>query len=185
MAKEYLFNDDKYIILSGIGFDIHKLKKNLFRKNILSIGGYKFESTYKFIAHSDGDIIIHALIDSIVGILFNKDIGQLFPDTDIKYKNIDSTTLLQNILNKIKTEIIDHDIYLNFISFDIILCSDLIKILPIKENIIKSLNIYFPKSIINVKGKRTEGLFSKKYCICEVISTILIEKKYFEKNREK
>ncbi|MBR2385782.1 2-C-methyl-D-erythritol 2,4-cyclodiphosphate synthase, partial [bacterium] len=75
----------------GQGFDSHRLEKNL----QLTIGGVKIPSEFGFVAHSDGDILIHATIDAILGAINNHDIGYHFPDTDPKYKNINSIILLE------------------------------------------------------------------------------------------
>ena len=75
----------------GQGFDSHRLEKGL----ELTIGGVKIPSDFGFVAHSDGDILIHALIDAILGGINNHDIGWHFPDSDPQYKNINSMILLE------------------------------------------------------------------------------------------
>ena len=79
----------------GQGFDIHKLDFGL----PLIIGGIKFDYEKGFVAHSDGDVLIHAIIDGLLGALALDDIGTLFPDNDPKYKGIDSTKLLEHVYN--------------------------------------------------------------------------------------
>ena len=74
----------------GFGFDIHKLVK----KKKLFLGGVEIPCKYGCMAHSDGDVLIHALIDAMFGALNLGDIGSHFPDNDIKYKNISSIELL-------------------------------------------------------------------------------------------
>ncbi len=74
----------------GQGYDVHKLVKG---ENLI-LGGIKINHTKGTIAHSDGDVLIHAIIDAILGSANLGDIGKLFPDTDSKYKNIDSKILL-------------------------------------------------------------------------------------------
>ena len=81
----------------GIGYDIHRLDYN--RK--LIIGGVNIPYERGLVGHSDGDVLIHAIIDAILGALALPDIGTLFPDTDAKYKDIDSTILLKKIAEKI------------------------------------------------------------------------------------
>lgn len=78
----------------GQGFDIHKLVEN--RK--LIIGGVEIEHNKGLLGHSDADVLIHAIIDSLLGALALGDIGTHFPDSDPKYKNIDSVILLKQTL---------------------------------------------------------------------------------------
>ncbi len=75
----------------GYGYDVHKLEQN--RKLIL--GGVDIPFEKGLLGHSDADVLIHAVIDAILGALSKGDIGQLFPDTDDIYKNIDSRILLR------------------------------------------------------------------------------------------
>ncbi len=82
----------------GIGYDIHQLIKG----RDLIIGGIKITHEKGLLGHSDADVLIHAMIDAILGALALDDIGTLFPDTDPKYKNIDSTALLKHVLNLVK-----------------------------------------------------------------------------------
>lgn len=81
----------------GIGYDIHKLTTG----RDLIIGGVKITHEKGLLGHSDADVLIHAIIDAMLGALALADIGTLFPDTDKKYKDIDSTILLKNVYEKI------------------------------------------------------------------------------------
>ncbi len=78
---------------TGIGFDVHQLTGN--RK--LVIGGIEITHEKGCLAHSDGDVLIHALCDAILGALAIGDIGIHFPDTDKQYKDIDSKILLEKV----------------------------------------------------------------------------------------
>ena len=82
----------------GIGYDIHKLTTG----RDLIIGGVKITHEKGLLGHSDADVLIHAIIDAMLGALALADIGTLFPDTDPKYKNIDSTVLLKHVFELIK-----------------------------------------------------------------------------------
>lgn len=82
----------------GIGYDIHKLTSG----RDLIIGGVKITHEKGLLGHSDADVLIHAIIDAMLGALALADIGTLFPDTDKKYKDIDSTILLTHVFEKIK-----------------------------------------------------------------------------------
>lgn len=77
----------------GNGYDVHKLVEG--RKLIL--GGVEIPHTKGVLGHSDGDVLIHAIMDAMLGALALGDIGQYFPDTDMKYENIDSTILLTRV----------------------------------------------------------------------------------------
>lgn len=82
----------------GIGYDIHKLEEN----RDLIIGGIKIPYEKGLLGHSDADVLIHAIIDAILGAAALPDIGTLFPDTDEKYKGIDSKVLLSRVCNLIE-----------------------------------------------------------------------------------
>ena len=84
----------------GLGYDIHKLTEG----RELVIGGVKIPYDKGLLGHSDADVLIHAIIDAMLGALALSDIGTLFPDTDEKYKNADSTVLLNNVYNLIKAK---------------------------------------------------------------------------------
>ena len=82
----------------GLGYDIHRLTTG----RDLIIGGVKITHEKGLLGHSDADVLIHAIIDGLLGALALTDIGTLFPDTDKKYKDIDSTILLKNVYGKIR-----------------------------------------------------------------------------------
>lgn len=79
----------------GHGFDVHALADGL----RLVLCGVEIEHTKGCVAHSDGDVAIHAICDALLGALALGDIGKLFPDTDAKYKGIDSRRLLKEVVN--------------------------------------------------------------------------------------
>ena len=96
-------------IFVGNGYDAHKFEKN--KKMIL--GGIEIDVDYGLKAHSDGDVVIHSLIDALLGAAGYGDIGEFFPDTDKKYKNANSIKLLKEIINTLTytgLEIINADI---------------------------------------------------------------------------
>ncbi len=82
----------------GHGYDAHRFCEN----KVLVIGGVEIESELGLLAHSDGDVLVHALIDSLLGAAGKRDIGYNFPDTDGEYKNIDSTVLLKKTADILK-----------------------------------------------------------------------------------
>ncbi|MBO5831926.1 MAG: 2-C-methyl-D-erythritol 2,4-cyclodiphosphate synthase [Alistipes sp.] len=78
----------------GCGYDVHALAEGL----QLVLCGVKVPHTKGCVAHSDGDVAIHAICDALLGALALGDIGKLFPDSDAKYKGIDSTRLLKEVV---------------------------------------------------------------------------------------
>lgn len=79
----------------GQGYDVHQLKEGL----PMWLGGVQIESTIGFVAHSDGDVAIHALCDALLGALALGDIGKHFPDNSDEWKGIDSKILLSKVMN--------------------------------------------------------------------------------------
>lgn len=82
----------------GLGYDIHKLAEG----RDLIIGGVKITHEKGLLGHSDADVLIHAIIDAMLGALALSDIGTLFPDTNDLYKDADSTVLLKDVYKLIK-----------------------------------------------------------------------------------
>lgn len=90
--------EQKYRI--GIGYDIHRLAEN----RDLIIGGVKIPYEKGLLGHSDADVLIHAIIDALLGALSLDDIGTLFPDTDDRFKDADSMILLRKVYDKVQAE---------------------------------------------------------------------------------
>ncbi len=136
----------------GNGYDIHKLVKN----RAFILGNIKIPFDKGFLAHSDGDVLIHSVIDALLGAGNLGDIGRLFPDNDDRYKNIDSGFLLEEtcaLIKKNKFEIINID--------STIICqkpklSGFIE--TMKENLSKIMKI--DKENISIKAKTKENLDS-------------------------
>ena len=84
----------------GIGYDIHKLVEN----RDLILGGVKIPYELGLLGHSDADVLIHAIIDSMLGTLALRDIGYHFPDTDERFKGANSLVLLKETLKLIQNE---------------------------------------------------------------------------------
>lgn len=81
----------------GHGYDVHRLAEGL----RLVLGGVEIPHTKGCIAHSDGDVAIHAICDALLGALALGDIGKLFPDTSAEFKGIDSTILLRRVCDHV------------------------------------------------------------------------------------
>jgi len=151
----------------GIGFDVHRLSS----KRKLYLGGIKIPSSLGALGHSDGDPVLHAIIDSILGACSMGDIGQKFSDKNKKYKNIRSTFLLKKIIDLIKLK----NYSINNIDINIIVQKP--KISKYKNKMIQSISkiCEISKNQINIKGKTTEklGLIGKEKAIaCEVITSV-------------
>lgn len=84
----------------GIGYDIHRLVEG----RELIIGGVKITHEKGLLGHSDADVLVHAIIDALLGAVALDDIGTLFPDTDPQYKDADSMVLLRNVYRKVQAE---------------------------------------------------------------------------------
>lgn len=134
----------------GIGYDVHQIKKN----GPLFLGGVKINLPYGLKGHSDADVLIHALIDAILGAIGEGDIGNMFPDTERRYKDIKSTKLLNTVYNFMLNKNYE------LINADLILIAEKPKINVYKEKIETKLgNILKTDSKnINLKATTTEGL---------------------------
>ena len=134
----------------GIGYDIHRLIEG----RELIIGGVKITHEKGLLGHSDADVLVHAIIDALLGALALDDIGTLFPDTDPKYKDADSMVLLCHVYDKIQAE----GYKINNIDSNIIAQSP--KMMPyipkMKEALAKVLKIEL--SNISIKAKTKEKL---------------------------
>ncbi len=81
----------------GHGFDVHAFTSG----DHLVLGGVRIPFDQAFAAHSDGDVLIHAICDAVLGALALGDIGRHFPDTDVQFKNIDSRILLRKVMDQV------------------------------------------------------------------------------------
>jgi len=135
---------------TGISSDVHRLKKG----EILYLGGLKIPSSKGLLGHSDGDVVLHAICDAILGASSNGDLGKYYPSSNKKWKNVSSELFLKNTLGLIKKE----NKQIKNIDVQIILQEPkLVKYLElIKENIGKLLNLNSEN--INVKVTSTDKL---------------------------
>ena len=113
----------------GFGYDLHRLVEG----ESLILGGLNIESSIGTLAHSDGDVLLHAIIDAILGSIGEGDIGEHFPDTDIKNKNIDSKIMLSYTLNLLKAKGFE------LVNVDNTIVLEKPKLSPIKEEIRSSV----------------------------------------------
>lgn len=87
----------------GHGYDVHRFSEDINHKGV-TLGGVHIPFEKSLIAHSDGDVVIHALCDALLGALALGDIGKHFPDTDAQYKNVNSRKLLKHVIALINSK---------------------------------------------------------------------------------
>ncbi|MBC7332980.1 MAG: 2-C-methyl-D-erythritol 2,4-cyclodiphosphate synthase [Actinobacteria bacterium] len=134
----------------GIGYDVHPLGEN--RKLVL--GGVEISYSRGLIGYSDGDVLVHSIMDALLGACGLGDIGIHFPDNDAKYKGISSLILLKEVRKKMEGE------GFSIINIDSILIMEKPKVssyIPLmKRNIAQILGI--DEKVVNIKATTTEGL---------------------------
>jgi 2-C-methyl-D-erythritol 2,4-cyclodiphosphate synthase len=134
----------------GLGYDIHRLEEG--RK--LFLGGVEIDFPKGLKGHSDGDCLIHALIDALLGAAGEKDIGQFFPDKDPRYKDIKSTALLRQVVSMISER------KMKILSADSIIIAEkpiLASYIPrMKEVLCPILGL--DREDLGIKAKTNEGL---------------------------
>ena len=134
----------------GHGYDVHKLVEC----RDLILGGVKIPHTVGLLGHSDADVLLHALMDALLGAAGLRDIGYHFPDTDAKYKGADSRVLLRTV-----KKLLDEKGY-RISNVDVTLLAQKPKLKPyipqMMENIAADLEIDITR--VNVKATTEEGL---------------------------
>ncbi len=138
------------VYLNGNGFDIHPFEEN----KKMFLGGVYIECGYGFKAHSDGDVLIHSLIDALLGAAGAGDIGEFFPDTDMAYSGIDSKILLEKIVTFIG------NVGFDIVNVDVTIVAQKPKISPYKDEIKSSLTklLQIEPNFINIKATTAEKL---------------------------
>jgi len=158
-AKKITFKGDEKLdclkkpnklIFSGNGYDIHQFAKN--KKMYLC--GIEIKSDFGFLAHSDGDVAIHSIIDALLGAAGYGDIGEFFPDNDEKFKNIDSKELLKYVVNLLETT--GYEI----VNIDVTIIAETPKLSPYKKEMKKSIQQLTNCNHINIKATTNEKLDS-------------------------
>lgn len=138
----------------GIGYDVHAFDSSESSHHYITLCGIKINHSKKLLAHSDGDVALHALTDAILGAIGHGSIGQHFPPTDMKWNNCSSETFLIHANNLMQS----HEFQIN--NIDLIIICEEPKIMPyafsMQENISKILQINL--SQVNIKAVTTEGL---------------------------
>lgn len=135
-------------IFCGTGFDVHALEKGAG----IVLGGVQIPCEFALIAHSDGDVAIHALIDAICGAAMLGDIGELFPNSDAKLKGADSKELLRKVMWRVR------GYGYELVNADITIIAQRPKIGAYKAQMQEALSEILNCTRVNVKATTTEGL---------------------------
>ena len=140
----------QYEYRTGIGTDIHKLVA----ERPLFLGGIQIPFQLGLLGHSDGDVVLHAVIDAVLGAVGMGDIGILFPDTDPEWKDANSQDLVACVREHVKRQLWE------VVNLDVIIHAQLPKLAPykgqIKRQIAGLLETDFAN--VNIKAKTNEGL---------------------------
>ena len=165
-----MISNFEYEYRTGIGTDLHRLEAG--RK--LMLGGVRVEHYAGAVAHSDGDVVIHAVIDAILGAAGMGDIGTLYPDTDAAFKGVDSKELLVDVrerISKDKWEIVNIDVSVH---------AQKPKLAPYKAQMKRCMAslLGMDFSAMNVKAKTAESLgpVGREEAI-EAFATVLLRRK--------
>lgn len=134
----------------GIGYDVHRLVDN--RK--LIIGGVDIPHTHGLLGHSDADVLLHAVCDALLGAAGLGDIGQHFPDSDARYKGIDSQKLLKEVAKLIASK------KFKVSNVDSVVIAEAPKLAPYRDQMRKNIAdcLSVDESAVNVKATTEEGL---------------------------
>ena len=136
----------------GMGYDIHRLVEE--RKLVL--GGVEIPYIKGLISHTDGDVVLHAIADALLGAMAMGDIGALFPDSEADYKNMPS----HNILQKVAELVADNKYVIN--NIDTVVIAEEPKIYPFKDKMVQTIAdiLKVDRSKVNVKATTNEGVGS-------------------------
>lgn len=154
----------------GQGYDVHALREGL----PMWLGGVRIESPVGFVAHSDGDVAIHALCDALLGAIAAGDIGKHFPDTSDEWKGIDSKILLAKVMGILRSD------GWTLGNADITIALQAPKIgkyvQSMRETLASVMGV--EADLVSVKATTTERLgFVGRGEGCEVWAVVLVEKK--------
>ncbi len=157
------------MIRIGHGFDVHRFGG----EGPCTLGGVKVPYEQGLIAHSDGDVVLHALSDALLGALALGDIGHLYPDTDDRFLNVDSRVLLRDVVSRVSEQ------GFKVVNADITILAQAPKMAPyelmMRENIASDLKVDL--NAVSVKATTTEklGFTGRKEGIA-VEAVVLVER---------
>jgi len=134
----------------GHGYDVHAFTDG----DHIVLGGVRIPHTHAFAAHSDGDVLIHALCDALLGAAALGDIGRHFPDTRVEFKNIDSRILLRRVVELL------HERGYKLCNTDMTIIAQAPKLAPLIETMQANLaaDLQVEPNQVNVKATTTENL---------------------------
>lgn len=142
------------MIRIGQGIDVHAFVNDGTVNQYVTLGGVQIPHTHSLLAHSDGDVVLHALCDALLGALALGDIGQLFPDNDDAFRGIDSKILLKQVYEIVQSR--------GFVlgNADITVMAEKPKLLPYRESIQWSIASVLgcEATQISIKATTTEKL---------------------------
>ena len=152
----------------GHGFDLHRLESDL----PLIVGGVKLEHDRGCAAHSDGDVVYHAVTDALLGALAMEDIGQLFPDNDQKWKGADSRIFVEEAIKRVT------DAGYRVGNVDVTVILQRPKLGPHKQSIRGNLADLLGCALdqVNLKGKtheKVDSLGENRSIACHVVALLI------------
>ena len=154
-------------IKTGIGYDIHRLREG----KKLFLGGVEIPFTKGLEGHSDGDCLVHAIIDALLGATGEGDIGKLFPDTDSRYRDIRSLRLLESVMDRVR------DKNGKVLNVDCVIIAESPEIGPHVDRMKRILCpiLQIEGSDLGIKAKTNEGLgdIGKGEAIAVIAQTLL------------
>jgi len=134
----------------GHGFDAHRIEAG----EGVHLGGVHIPCGYRIIAHSDGDVLIHALCDALLGAIGGGDIGKLFPDTDAQFRGIDSRKLLAEVMRRVR------EAGYAVVNADLTLIAEVPRVSPhtpaMQRNLAADLGVELSR--VNLKATTNEGM---------------------------
>lgn len=134
----------------GHGYDAHRIEAG----EGVTLGGVHIACAYRLIAHSDGDVLIHALCDALLGACALGDIGKFFPDTDATFRGIDSRVLLREVVARV------HAAGYRVVNADLTLVAQVPKVAPhvdlMRTRLADDLAVL--PAVVNVKATTNEGM---------------------------
>ena len=152
----------------GLGYDVHAFGEG----DHIVLGGVEIPYTQGLIAHSDGDVLIHALCDALLGAAALGDIGRHFPDTDAAFAAIDSRVLLRSVMQKLK------DRGYRCINVDLTIVAQAPKMAPHIEAMCHNIaeDLWLGLEVVNVKATTTEklGFTGRKEGIAALATVLLM-----------
>ena len=148
----------------GLGFDSHAFKPGV----PLVIGGVQIDHPEGLAGHSDGDLLLHAITDALLGAVSAGDIGTFFPPTDSKWKDADSTLFLNTALEEVALA------GYKIVNIDCVLIMHRPKIVPLAGDIRERLAdlLHLDIKCVSVKGKTPEGLPQDGTAVCHVVALL-------------